>query len=140
VTILRDPFKRVLSHYKMLVQIGEKDEKPRFFEKCEGAWLGSGFSDYLDNVPKEHLLRQLYMFSKDFDVREAHDNVRSCSFYFFTDNFAEGLENLGTVLNIRLTPLHRRSTQGMRVEIPDKAKEKAMELLEPEHRLLAMLR
>ncbi len=140
VTILRDPFKRVLSHYKMLLQIRELEKKPRFFLKHEAAWLGSGLSGYRENISKEHLLRQVYMFSKNFDVQEAHDNIRGCNFYFFTDNYVEGLKRLQDVLNIKLTVLHRRSTQDIQVEIPDKAREKAMEMLEPEYRLLAMLK
>ena len=49
----------------------------------EGPWLGSSFSDFLDNIPREHLQNQIYMFSASFDLNEAFDNILSCSRVLF---------------------------------------------------------
>ncbi len=45
--------------------------------EVEAQWLGDSFSDFLDNIPKEHLLSQLYMFSDVFSVDDAFDNITS---------------------------------------------------------------
>lgn len=64
--------------------------------KIEGKWLGSCFSDFISEIPKEHLLNQLYMFSKDFDVDEAVDNVARCSHFSFTEARSHGLAELSS--------------------------------------------
>ena len=60
ITFLRDPVKRVISHYKMLYyyQVNSINHPCM---KTEGAWLGECFQDFLERIPYEHLLNQLYI-------------------------------------------------------------------------------
>jgi hypothetical protein len=140
-SIFRDPYKRLLSHYKMLLHIAKKEQKPDFFLKYESHWLGNGFSDFIERVPDEHLMRQLYMFSKKFDAQEAKNFIdANLNFYFFTDNYNDGMSKLCSVLGINLKVLHRRSTQGMNIELDKREQLRAMERLEPEYEFLRMLR
>jgi hypothetical protein len=109
ITCIRDPIKRVLSHYRMLLEYKEKN----IAHPCmndEGQWLGDSFEDFLSNMPRDHLLRQLYMFSKTFDVDEAFDRIVECSHFFFTEDFSRGIEDLSSVLQISLKALHNRKT------------------------------
>lgn len=109
ITCLRDPVKRVLSHYKMLLEF-KVNNIVHPCMKIEGEWLGNSFNDFLTNIPTEHLLNQLYMFSKNFDVNEAFDNIVGCSHFFFTEQFSLGVSQLSSKLGIELKPLHIRKT------------------------------
>jgi hypothetical protein len=46
--------------------------------ETEGAWLQDpgGFDEFLNRIPPEQLMRQLYMFSKTFDIQEALVNIK----------------------------------------------------------------
>jgi len=109
ITCLRDPVKRVLSHYKMLLEF-KVNNIVHPCMKIEGEWLGNSFNDFLTNIPTEHLLNQLYMFSKNFDLNEAFDNIVGCSHFFFTEQFSLGVSQLSSKLGIELKPLHIRKT------------------------------
>lgn len=82
ITCLRDPAERVISHYKMLLEHRLK-YKSHPLLKTEGKWLNNSFADFLMNIPRKHLLNQLYMFSKNFSVNEAFDNITECSYFLF---------------------------------------------------------
>lgn len=102
ITILRDPIKRLISHYSMLKEYKDK-KKNHACMKTEGRWLGKNFNDFLDNIPKRHLLRQLYFFSKNFDIDEAYRNItKNCSYYFFTEDFGKGVSDLNKILNLKM--------------------------------------
>jgi len=64
-TCLRDPARRVLSHYKMLCYFRDNQVTQEGMH-VEGKWLGDSFDDFLKNIPKQHLMNQLYMFSKNY--------------------------------------------------------------------------
>jgi hypothetical protein len=107
ITCIRDPIKRILSQYKMILyQTVHNIPHPGL--KLKGKWLGNSFSDFLQKIPKEYLLNQLFMFSKNFDVNEAFDNIVGCSHFFFTEQFSSGISQLSKKLGIELKPLHTR--------------------------------
>jgi len=102
ITCLRDPVKRLLSHYNLL--LGERENGGQAFRK-EGHWLGAGFDDFLENIPVEHLLRQLYAFSPNYDPDEAFAAIASCSFWFFHEELAEAARALSAQVGLALRPL-----------------------------------
>jgi len=112
ITCLRDPVKRVLSHYNLL--LGERDNGGQAFRK-EGHWLGAGFDDFLENIPVEHLLRQLYMFSPNYDPDEAFAAIASCSFWFFTEELPAPASVLSSQVGLDLRPFvaNRSSAQAI---------------------------
>ncbi|MBL4663623.1 MAG: sulfotransferase family 2 domain-containing protein [Flavobacteriaceae bacterium] len=92
-TCLRDPVKRVVSHYNMLkyYQLNNIDHP---IMKVEGKWLGKSFDDFMVRMPKEHLLNQLYMFSSSCDLNEATDSLLSLNKIIYTENLKVGLDEL----------------------------------------------
>jgi hypothetical protein len=110
VSCFRDPVKRVVSHYNMLMDfLVNKIDHPCM--ATEGKWLGEGFGDFLDNIPKEHLLNQLYMFSNDFNINEAVNNVQLLSHYFFSDQFDKGVNALNMKTDLNLKSIHIRKAK-----------------------------
>lgn len=107
ITGFRDPVARVLSHYRMILEM-KTNNIPHPSLKQEGHWVGGSFTDFLRKMPREHLLNELYMFSKNFNVGEAFENIIKCSFVYFVDTFAEDMRELSQQLNIDLEPIHAR--------------------------------
>lgn len=136
-TCFRDPVKRVVSHYKMLVEHAQNDSKHPMMAR-EGAWIGSSFDDFLERIPPEHLLRQLYMFSPNFDVDEAVSQVNSLSHYFFLKSFDKGVEELNRRTGLELSPIHTRSTV-VSVEVSEEQLTRLRSKLDPEYRMLSEL-
>jgi hypothetical protein len=107
VTILRDPVARVRSLYRYLRWA--RDD-PRAHEldpyytslQEEAAWLGAGFTDFLERTPPEHLERQLWMFSPTGDRAEAVERIAAVDAVCFTESFADDLATLGRRLGLRL--------------------------------------
>jgi Sulfotransferase family len=107
-TCLRDPVKRVVSHYNMLMHFRIKNIKHKCM-KTEGKWLGHSFINFINNIPKEHLLNQLYTFSETFDVDEAVNRISTLNMVLFTDHLEEGLKELGARINWNLTISNQKS-------------------------------
>jgi len=115
ITCLRDPVKRVISHHKMLYYYKINNVNHPCM-KTEGAWLGECFEDFLERIPDEHLLNQLYMFSDNFNIEEAFTNITNLSYFFFTENFDQGISELASKLNLSLSPIHsRQSSQSLEI-------------------------
>ena len=74
--------------------------------KKEKEWLGNDFIDFLMKMPKEHLMRQLYMFSKQYNIEEACEKIRKLSHSFILEDFTLGINELSTKLNIKLPIFH----------------------------------
>lgn len=138
ITCLRDPLKRLISHYQMLRELIDTNT-PHPCLKVEGPWVGRSFSDFLERTPREHALRQLYMFSREFNVQEAVEKVQSCGFYFFTEQFADGMRSLGDTLSIDLPVMHARPT-GRQYDITDSERQRARDVLADEYAMMAALR
>lgn len=110
LSCFRDPAQRVISHYRMLMEFRLNGTQHPCMA-TEGCWLGNSFSDFLKNIPKEHLLNQLYMFSRRLDVDEAVANVAHLSDYLFVDEFDSGISRINRRTGLRLSPVHiRKST------------------------------
>jgi hypothetical protein len=138
-TCLRDPFERVVSHYNMLSRWRNNDNLRRS-QKKERKLLGSSFNDYLDNISKNKLLNQLYMFSEKYSISEATDRILGLSYYFFVENFREGIKNLGNHLGLNLKILHTDKSERNSVEIPDICVHRLKELLKPEYDFVYQLK
>lgn len=138
ITCLRDPVSRILSHYNMLVYY-RNDNMPNPALEEEGPWLGNSFGEFLSRIPRDHLHRQLYMFSSSYSVDEAFDNIVSCSHFFFTEDFSQGVKALSEKLGVSLQPVHARKAQHQATITPQDL-ERLRELLEPEIQLYERLR
>ena len=118
ITILRSPVDRVLSFHRYLrwvlsdSQARKKEPSWRSVSR-EAKWLGSSFNDFLDQLPRQHLMPQLYMFSKNYIVDEAIERAMSCSAVLFTEQFSRGLTDLGSRLGIPLKEKHERRFGGL---------------------------
>lgn len=100
---------RVLSHYKNLMDYRiQKIDHPCM--KIEGQWLGKNLSDFIDNIPDDHLLNQLYMFSRNLDIDEALHSLSRVSCIMFTEHFAEGIDYVNRGLGMQLTARHLRKS------------------------------
>lgn len=107
ISCFRDPVKRVISHYNMLMDYYvNKIDHPCM--RIEGKWLGNDFSDFLQRIPRKHLLNQLYMFSSYYNIDEAVSRVKNLSHYLFTEKFKEGIDELNKKIGLSLEPLHLR--------------------------------
>jgi len=138
VSCFRDPVKRVVSHYNMLMDFRvNKIDHPCM--ATEGKWLGEGFDDFLQRIPKEHLLNQLYMFSKNYDVDEAATNVKQLSHYFFNDSFGSGINDLNKKTGLNLKSVHIRKAN-YQAKISEAALTKLKNMLNEEYRFLNIIR
>lgn len=134
ITCLRDPVKRVISHYRNLMHYRMNNTGKRILRQ-EGSWLGGSFSDFLDNIPTAHLMRQIYMFSRSFDIDEAVQNIVNLNFVMFTEDFANGLNELSERLDLKLELYHGKSEYDP-VQVGDEEEKRLRDMLEPEYRLL----
>jgi len=138
VSCFRDPIKRVISHYNMLMDFRINNiDHPCM--AIEGKWLGDGFADFLQNIPKEHLLNQLYMFSKDFIIDEAVCNVRQLSHYFFSDEYDKGITELNRKTGLNLAPIHIRKAS-YQVQISEHDMTRLREMLDQEYKFVNRIR
>lgn len=138
VTCLRDPARRMLSHYKMLLTYAQRNSFRSDYER-ELRWMGNSFGDFLDDIPDEHLFRQLYMFSKSLSVDEAFHNICGLSHFFFAEEFDRGIKDLSTKLGIPLTPTHLRKSR-TEFEPSETESSRLRSVLEPEFALYERLR
>ena len=138
VVSLRDPVARVFSHYKMINELKmNKDKHPVL--PVEGKWVGKNFSDFLERIPRRHLLRDVYMFSKTYDPQEAFENIAHCSYYYFVEDLAEAMKEMSARLNTGLRPLHARKG-GIKMPLPEAEYEQARRTLEPSYALMEKLK
>lgn len=136
-TCLRDPARRVLSHYKMLCYFRD-NQVAHPCMRVEGKWLGNSFDYFLKNIPKQHLMNQLYMFSKNYNIEEAAAKIRACSYYFFTENIEEGIANLSNKLDLKLVLSHQKKYD-IYIPISESQMTALKEKLSPEYRLMELL-
>ena len=137
VTSLRDPVKRVLSHYRML-RYFQALRPAEYAMRFEGPWLGDHFSDFLERIPREHLLRQLYVFSPSFDVSEAADRINGLNRVLFVEALGDGIADLSQTLGVDISP-HREKRYDYDVEVSEAEQARLRELLAPEYRLMELI-
>jgi hypothetical protein len=137
ITCLRDPLKRVVSHYNMLKHY-EKENIDHPCMKTEGLWLGNSFDHFIDHIPQINLLNQIYMFSESFDLQQAFDNISRCSFIMFTETLEADMKRLEGILNLDL-PVFNEKKYDYKEIIPQQSLDKLREKLEPEYKFMEMV-
>lgn len=137
-TTFRDPLKRLTSHYNMLRKLKARPKNPVYIQE-EFQWLGHSFADFAAQVPKQHLLNQLYMFSKDYSVAEAFDRLSQVNQILYSENLQEGLDALAADLELDLPEFHQNISPKQQ-DIPQDEIDKALGLLAPEYELLDKLK
>ena len=136
-TCFRDPAARLISHYRMLVDMSTIPNPHPCFA-VEGKWLGKSFEDFLDRVPREHLENQLFMFSQQFSVDEAVDRVRNLNLWMFTEQFDAGVKRLSHATGLSLQYRHdRRSLHEF--QLNPKTKQLLRQKLSTEYEFLKQL-
>jgi len=137
ITCFRDPLDRLFSHYRMLRQYQKEGVNHPCME-TEGEWLKTpgGFEEFLNRIPPEHMLRQLYMFSNKFDIPEALTNIKKINLILSTNTIKTGVDQINLTFGMQLKLLHLRSSSFHEV-LPEKSKKKALELLKKEYEFLS---
>jgi len=139
ITCLRDPYKRIVSLYNMLIDQVENDPLHPGL-KSQKQWLGNSFSDFIDRVPKYELLNQLYMFSENYDIDEAVKKIKSLGFYFFTESFDSDIIQINKILDLSLKPIHvRKASTAISLNITPDENKRLNKMLAPEIELLEKL-
>lgn len=136
-TIIRNPVERVISYYKMLWYF-EKNNIDHPARKKECKYLGDSFRDFINLLPDEHLMNQLYMFSENFNIDEAFKNIKKCSLYFLLKDFNKGIDKLNEKLCLGLEPKHIRKSK-TKIKIDNKDKRLLEKKLYPEIKLYEKL-
>ena len=134
LTCLRDPSKRIISHYRMLVHFRKHKLRPDVMP-VEGKWLGDSFGDFLQRIPKDHFFNQLYTFSKDCNIEEAFEKIIRLDHILTTEKFESRLDGLGRRLNLNLGIYHAKSHYDD-VSIDAKDLRHLREMLDAEYRLI----
>jgi hypothetical protein len=134
VTCFRDPVKRVISHYNMLMDYRINNVRHPCMP-IEGKWLGDSFNEFLERIPKEHLCNQLFMFSARYDIGEALERVKGLSHVFFTEDFAHGVDVLNQKTGLQLEVIHTRKTLH-KEEVPQRGLDTLREMLGEEYEFL----
>lgn len=138
--VLRDPYKRLVSLYKYYLWVAKtpKDiainQEPYYHTLIKHiGWLGESFSDFLDNSPKKNIANQLYMFSENYNVEEALENIYKLNKVYFQENFDEAIKDLSSLLFLPIKTKNERNFGGVNFSISEDEKQKAMDLLENEY-------
>lgn len=134
VSCFRDPIKRVISHYNMLMNY-RLNKIGGALLATEGKWLGNCFDDFIQRIPPKHLLNQLYMFSSNYDINEALENVQRLSYYFFVEDFNSGIVEINRKTGLDLRPIHARKAQ-YRAEIKNKSLNTLKDMLQREYQFV----
>ena len=129
-TFLRDPSERVVSHFRMLKDMLAEDSNHPAVH-TEGAWARGNFSEFLDNLPRQHLQNQLFMFDQEFDVDRALASLATVDCVYRVEETDRFLANLACEFGITLSYRHlRKSRHEMNLSEDDR--DKMMDMLKLE--------
>ncbi len=137
VTVLRDPLRRLVSHYRYLRYLRDDQHAPLTEPYLAGlsneiAWVGADFGEFLDRVPHQHALAQLGTFDREDHVQRAVERVLKCDAVCFTETFSADLAELAATLSLPLREMHERR-MGTDVDLSDAHRARALTLLQPEY-------
>ncbi len=139
IALFRDPVSRVVSYYRYLVE-GDSDPGMAWRVQPDERQLASGgFDEFINRVPSELLLNQLYMFSRSLDVSEAAEKVMACSAILTIEDYAQGLERLGQRLGLALRMRRERVTRGGEFAITGEQHGRLRERLALEYEMMSRL-
>ena len=138
-TVLRDPLNRVISLYNYL-RSTDADKGMAFgAPEAERAWARGTFGEFLDRVPRDDLLRQLFTFSSSGATDEAVDEIGKLDLVMRTESLTEGIDALSAATGVRLDVGHDRASTSSGVAISESELDRARSLLVPEYDVLAQL-
>ena len=118
ITVFRDPIRRVISHYNDIKGKVERGEKHSFLRE-ESKFLGSSFTEFVDNLPPEKLLSQLYNFSKNFDIDEAVKKINSLNLILTLEAISNGIQEINNRLDIDLQIVKRNKSKSFNMPSTD---------------------
>jgi hypothetical protein len=101
VSIFRNPTTRTLSYFRMLDRWQYMDEYNAWLDD-EKYLLENGFEGFIKFAPDEIILAQTRMFSENYDVNEAFENIKNISHIIILENYEEDLKLLSEKLNMKL--------------------------------------
>ena len=125
LTTLRDPVERVMSHYRMIYGY-YKNQVNHPCMRTEGKWLGDSRTiiEFIDNMPKEHLMAQLYHYSESFSVEEALDALSNVNFISNVEDLNTtgytALENIIPFIKLPPGKVRQNSTASMNISDEEK--------------------
>lgn len=141
-TVLRDPYKRLVSlykYYKWVEQVTDEEEAFRldpsyFVLKQQHYLLNKSFSEFLDVLGNKYLFGNLYMFSEKLNPTEGLENLQKLDKVYFQDNLDFAVEDLSNTLNLKdlKLPNPQRKFENSNFVISEFEKKKALQLLQPE--------
>lgn len=137
-TVFRDPVERAYSHFLMLKGYIENGvDHPCL--ASEGDWAKGDFADFIASADRDHLLRQLYMFSENFDVDEAVEAVSSLDQVGFFHELGNLLESAQALFSVDLPMRHEnRSLSRKKLSAEELAAFRPH--FEPEYEMLVKIR
>jgi len=136
IALLRDPVERVLSYYRYLVAGDQPTQSGWTVQAPERNLAGSSFTEFLDRVPDQLLLNQLFMYSASYDVDEAVGNLLECQELVRSESFGEDVQRLSSVLGISLDVRKERVTAHVSVVAEPSELERLRERLDPEYKMI----
>lgn len=137
-TCLRNPIRRVISHYKII----RHDYENNIGHPGNIKWyscLGKSFKDFLYRFPKHMLLNQIYMFSKSMNAQEALDKIANLSHFMFLEEFNSGILELEKKLDLSLPEVIHARKAPNQIKIDADEMDILKSLLEPEIKLYDQL-
>jgi len=141
ITCFRDPLARLKSYYNHLMEIKQDIKKnPNHVHANlpDLVWAHNNQMKFLKDVPRQHLLNQLFMFSKQMQPKEAADNISKVDFVLQTEKMTAGIKRLSRLTKIELQPQHTGITK-TKCKFSDDFLAKAKHILEPEFDLMRRL-
>lgn len=143
-TIIRDPFERYMSYFKMLRDYLCKGYWPQTGKRHadlerESCTANLGPIGCLAAAHPPHVLTQLYMFSPKFDLSEAVENAARLNAIYDSSQLGCCVDDMAQNFGIGLTLCHHNRSRA-KVEISDKEKDVVLTVLQPEYDFIKRLR
>ncbi|MFC1653798.1 sulfotransferase family 2 domain-containing protein [Patescibacteria group bacterium] len=129
-TIIRHPLKRFMSKYKMIKRYSQKGVSHPEIDRYKKL-INKGIDHYIEAIPKESTLKQLYMLSSKLDEKEGIKSLKTVNHVMITKYFNKGIVALNKKIGTNFKPIHIRKSQN-KIDITHKQKRKILKTLRPE--------